>query len=67
MKSSIGISYTFVHLLNNEEWLECIPCDISYTLKSILIDCIDVTDIRQTLNTSSELLTNVTGDIILKF
>jgi len=56
--------------LNNEKWPECIPCNSKYSLKHVLIDCVDVADVRQTfynVNNLSNLFTNVAGDTILKF
>ena len=39
---------THNYLLNNRERLECIPCNSNYSLKHVLIDCVDVADVRQT-------------------
>jgi hypothetical protein len=36
------------YLLNNEERPECIPCNSNFSLKHVLIDCVDVADNRQT-------------------
>jgi hypothetical protein len=36
------------YLLNNEERPECISCNSNYSLKHVLVDCVDVSDIRQT-------------------
>jgi hypothetical protein len=33
---------------NNEEQPECIPCIFSYSLKHVLLDSVEVADIRQT-------------------
>ena len=44
---------THSYLLNNEEGPECSPCNCSYSLKHVLLDCVDVADIRQTLYNSS--------------
>ena len=61
---------THSYLLNNEERRECIPCNSNYSLKHVLIDCVDVADVRQTfynVNSLSNLFTNVTGNTILQF
>jgi hypothetical protein len=61
---------THSYLLNNEERPECIPCNSNYSLKHVLIDCVDVADVRQTfynVNSLSNLFTNVAGDTILKY
>ena len=60
---------THSYLSNNEERPECIPCNSSYSLKHVLLDCVDVADISQTFcngNNSYDSLTNVAGDTILK-
>jgi kelch-like protein 2/3 len=57
-------------LLNNEKRPECIPCNSIFSLKHVLIDCVDVADVRQTFynaNSLSKLFTNVAGDTILQF
>jgi hypothetical protein len=59
-----------IYLLNNEERPECIPCNSNYLLRHVLIDCVDVADVRQTLynvNNLYDLFTNVAGDTIVKF
>ena len=46
---------------------ECIPCNYNYSIKHILIDCLDVSNVRQNfynVNNLYDLFTNVT---ILKF
>ena len=61
---------THSYLLNNEERPECIPCNSNYSLKHVLIDCVDVADIRQTFynaNSLSNSFTNIAGDTILQF
>ena len=61
---------THSYLLNNEERPECIPCDSNYSLKHVLIDRVDIADIRHTfynVNNFIYLFTNVAGDSILKF
>ena len=55
------------YVLNNEE---CIPCNSNFSLSDVLVDCVDVTNVRQTfynVNNLYDLLTNVAGDTILKF
>ena len=45
-------------------------CNSNYSLRHVLIDCIDVVDVRQTfynVNSLYNLFTNVAGDTILKF
>jgi hypothetical protein len=39
---------THSYLLNNEERQECVPCNSNYSLKHVLLDCVDVSDVRQT-------------------
>ena len=42
---------------------ECIPCNYNYSIKHILIDCLDVSDVRQNfynVNNLYHLFTNVT-------
>jgi kelch-like protein 2/3 len=61
---------THSYLLNNEERPECIPCNSIYSLKHVLLDCVDVADVRQTfynVHSLYDLFTNVAGDTILKF
>jgi hypothetical protein len=61
---------THSYLLNNEERPECILCNSNFSLKYVLIDCVDVADVRQTFynaNSLSNLFTNVAGDTILQF
>ena len=64
----IGQSRLTRYLLNDEERPECIPCNSNYSLKHVLIDCVDVADVRQTYNVNnlSNLFTNVSGETILK-
>jgi hypothetical protein len=48
----------------------CIPCNSNYSLRHVLIDCMDVVDVRQifyNVNCLSNLFTNVAGDTILQF
>ena len=59
---------THSYLLNNEERQECVPCNSSYSLKHVLLDCVDVSDVRQTcynVNNLTDLFTNV--DTMLSF
>ena len=61
---------THSYLLNNEERLECIPCNFNGSLRHVLIVCVDVADIRQTFynaNSLSNLFTNVAGDTFCNF
>ena len=52
MRSHIGHGrITHSYLLNNEERLECSLCKSNYSLKHVLIDCVDVTDVCQTFYT----------------
>jgi transposase-like protein len=37
---------TYSYLINNEERPECIPCNSNYSIKHVLIDCVDVADVR---------------------
>ena len=49
---------------------ECIPCNSNYSLKHVLLDCVDVSDVRQNfynVNNLCDLFTNVADDTILKF
>jgi len=44
----IGHSHlTHAYLLKNEDMPFCIPCDCPITIRHILVDCIDVKDIRK--------------------
>ena len=46
---------------------ECIQCNSSYSLKHVLLDCVDVADVRQTFyNSLYNIFTNVAGDTIFK-
>ena len=56
--------------LKNEERPECIACNSNYSLKHVLLDCVDVSDIRQTfynVHSIFDLFTNVAVHTILKF
>jgi hypothetical protein len=42
----------------------------NYSLKHVLLDCVDVSDVRQnfySVNNVCDLFTNIAGDTILKF
>jgi hypothetical protein len=48
--------------IENEERQEGFPCNSNYSLKHVLIECVDVSDVRQTfynVNNSTDLFTNV--------
>ena len=47
---------THSYLLNNEERPECIPCNSNFSLKYVLIDCVDVADVRQTFYNANFLI-----------
>ena len=45
-------------------------CNSNYSLKHVLLDCVDVSDVRQNfynVNNLCDLFINVAGDTILKF
>ena len=59
---------THSYLLNNEERHECFLCNSNYSLKDVLFECVDVSDVRQifyNVNNLADLFTNV--DAILSF
>jgi hypothetical protein len=60
---------THSYILNNGERQEGFPCNSNYSLKHVfLIECVDVSDVRQTfynVNNLTDLFTNV--DTILSF
>ena len=61
---------THSYLLNNEERRECILCNYNCSLIHVLIDSVDVADVRQTfynVNRLYNLFTNVAGNTILQF
>jgi hypothetical protein len=61
---------THSYLLNNEERSECIPCNSNYSWKHVVLDCVDVSDVRQNfynVNNLCDLFTNVAGVTILIF
>jgi hypothetical protein len=37
---------THSYLVNNEERPECIPCNSNYSLKHVLLECVEVSDVR---------------------
>jgi hypothetical protein len=39
----------------HEERPECIPCNSNFSLKHVLIDCVDVADVRQTFYNANSL------------
>jgi hypothetical protein len=41
------------NLVNNEERPEYIPCNSNYSLEHVLIDCVDVADVHDTVIVSS--------------
>jgi hypothetical protein len=66
--SKVRLNHSY--LLINEERPECIPCNSNFSLTYVLIDCVDVADVRQTFyntNSLSNLFTNVAGDTNLQF
>ena len=57
-------------MLNNEERPECISCNFNYSIKHVLIDGVDVGDVRQNfynVNNLYDLFPNVAGDTIVIF
>jgi hypothetical protein len=49
---------------------KCVYSNSNISLKHVLIDCVDVADVRQTFynaNSLSNLFTNIAGDTILQF
>jgi hypothetical protein len=62
------IQMTHSYLLHNEEPQEGFPCNSNYSLKHVLIECVDFSDVRQTfynVNNLADLFTNV--NTILSF
>ena len=45
---------THSYLVNNEERPECIPFNSNVSLKYVLIDCVDVPDVRQTFYNANQ-------------
>ena len=66
------IGHTFLtnsYLLKRECQPECVPCQEPLTVKHILVDCLDINDIRKKyyhVNTMEQIL-NVPDDKILNF
>ena len=61
---------THSFLLNNEDQPWCIPCHQVYTIKHILIDCIDLHPFRTryyNVQNIKELFNNVESKTILEF
>ena len=59
---------THSYILNNEERQEGFPCNSNYSLKHVLIECVDASDVRQTfynVNSLTDVFTNV--DTIISF
>ena len=62
--------FTHKHYLLNEDSPECIPSQCPLTVKHILIECIDTSDIRRQYFNCADLKTlfkSVAGDTILAF
>ena len=61
---------THSFILKNEPRPECVPCQCPYSIKHVLLDCVDVADIRQkyfSVQCLKDLFTIVAGDTILQF
>ena len=61
---------THNYILNGEPRPECVPCNSPYTIKHVLMDCVDVAHIRErfyTVDSYFNLFTTVAGDKILQF
>ena len=61
---------THSYILNKEDRPDCIPCNYAYTIQHVLLDCIDLADVRRryyTVDSLKELFTNVAGDKIVQF
>ena len=61
---------THSYLLENESPPECIPCQCRQSIRHILVDCVDKSDIIRryyTVNNIKELFTCVAGDNLLKY
>ena len=61
---------TIPHLFLHMETPYLAHFGLLFSLKHVLIDCVDVADVRQTFynaNSLSNLFTNVAGDTILQF
>ena len=49
---------------------ECVPCDEQFSIKHILIDCVDFADSRRkfyTANSIDYLFDNFAGEVVIKF
>ena len=67
--NNVIIIKTTVLLPQPKERLNCIPCNSNYSMKQVIIDCVDVADVRQTfynVHNLTDLFTNVAGDTIKK-
>ena len=61
---------THSYLLENESPPECVPCQCRQSIRHILVDCVDKSDIIRryyTVNNIKELFTCVAGDKLLKY
>lgn len=61
---------THEYLLKNEVEPQCIPCNCKYTIKHVLINCIDFADIRKkhfNVNNMYDLFNNVSFTNIVSF
>ena len=61
---------THKHFLLNEDFPECIPCNCLLTVKHILVEYVDIADIRKqyfNCNDLKTLFNSVAGDTILAF
>ena len=61
---------THAFLLQGEEFPECIPCQCPLTIKHILLECIDLKEIRERFyhaSDLSELFKTVKAEVILNF
>ena len=61
---------THSYIFDGEPAPECIPCQCRQTIKHILVDCVDKSDIIRryyTVSDIKDLFTNVAGDKLLKY
>ena len=61
---------THEYLLKNEDEPQCVPCNCKYTIKHVLINCIDFADIRKkhfNVNNMYDLFNNVPFTNIVAF
>ena len=59
-----------VFLLQGEEFPECIPCQCPLTIKHVLLECVDLEEIRERFyhaSDLSELFSTVKAEVILNF